>query len=127
MPHLVLLGDSIFDNGAYTSSGPDVVSQVRRLLPSGWGVSLLAIDGSTTDNIAGQVEHLPQEATHLVLSVGGNNALMYASSLGISFFGFPGTSTARALGSLADISDDFEMHYRRAVDACLRPGLPLTA
>ncbi|PYX58528.1 MAG: lipase, partial [Acidobacteria bacterium] len=29
MPHLVLLGDSIFDNSQYTSGGPDVVSQVR--------------------------------------------------------------------------------------------------
>jgi hypothetical protein len=50
MPHLVLLGDSIFDNGPYTSGGPDVTSQLRKLLPSGWGVSLLAVDGSTTLN-----------------------------------------------------------------------------
>ena len=126
MPHLVLLGDSIFDNAAYTSGGPDVVSQVRRLLPSGWRASLLAIDGSTTHNIADQVEHLPKGATHLVLSVGGNNALMHASSLGISLFAIPGTSTATALGSLADISDDFERHYRMAVEACLRSRLPLS-
>src|SRR6266404_1747528 len=126
MPHLVLLGDSIFDNAAYTSGGPDVVSQVRRFLPSEWGASLLAIDGSTTDNVAGQVQGMPKEATHLVLSVGGNNALMQASKLGISFFGIPGTSSAKALESLADISDDFETRYRSAVDACLRPGLPLS-
>jgi hypothetical protein len=126
MPHLVLLGDSIFDNAAYTSGGPDVVSQVRRLLPSGWGASLLAVDGSTTDNIGDQVEHLSREATHLVLSVGGNNALMHASNLGISFFGIPGASTAGALKSLADISYDFETRYRGAVNACLRTRLPLT-
>jgi hypothetical protein len=125
MPHLVLLGDSIFDNGVYMNGGPDVVSQVRELLPSGWGASLLAVDGATTDNIADQVEHLPEEATHLVLSVGGNNALTEASRLGISFFADPGTSSAVALGSLADISDDFEQRYRSVVDACLRPGLPL--
>jgi hypothetical protein len=70
MPHLVLLGDSIFDNARYTSGGPDVVSQVRRLLPSGWSASLLATDGSTTDNIADQMQHLPDETTHLVLSIG---------------------------------------------------------
>lgn len=125
MPHLVLLGDSIFDNARYTSGGPDVVSQVRRFLPSGWNASLLAIDGSTTDNVADQMQHLPREATHLVLSVGGNNALMHASSLGISLFGVPGTPTAGALESLADISDDFETRYRTAVDACLRRRLPL--
>jgi hypothetical protein len=126
MPHLVLLGDSIFDNARYTSGGPDVVSQVRKFLPSGWSASLLAIDGSTTDNIDDQIQHLPQEATHLVLSVGGNNALMHASSLGISLFGIPGTSTAGALESLADISNDFETRYRTAVDACLRPRLPIS-
>jgi hypothetical protein len=126
MPHLVLLGDSIFDNGVYTGGGPDVISQVRELLPSGWEASLLAIDGSTTDNIADQMESLPEEATHLVLSVGGNNALTEASRLGISFFADPGTSNAIALGSLADISDDFETRYRTAVDACLRPSLPLS-
>src|SRR6266436_10427635 len=126
MPHLVLLGDSIFDNAAYTSGGPDVVSQVRRFLPSEWGAPLVAIDGPTTDNVAGQVQGMPKEATHLVLSVGGNNALMQASKLGISFFGIPGTSSTKALESLADISDDFETRYRSAVDACLRPGLPLS-
>jgi GDSL-like lipase/acylhydrolase family protein len=126
MPHLVLLGDSIFDNARYTGGGPDVVSQVRSFLPPGWSASLLAIDGSTTDNIADQMQHLPQDATHLVLSVGGNNALMHASSLGISLFGIPEASAAGALEPLADISDDFETRYRTAVNACLRPGLPIS-
>ena len=48
MPHLVLIGDSIFDNAAYTGGGPDVVSQVRGLLAPGWEATLLAVDGSTT-------------------------------------------------------------------------------
>lgn len=61
-----------------------------------------------------------------MLSIGGNNALMEASRLGISFFADPGTSSSIALGSLADISDDFETRYRTAVDACLRPALPLS-
>jgi hypothetical protein len=125
MPHLVLLGDSIFDNAQYTGGGPDVASQVRKLLPPGWGVSLLAVDGSTTANIPDQVQRLPREGTHLVLSVGGNNALTEASRLGISFFNFPGTPTSKALDTLADVSDDFESQYRSAVDACLQSRLPL--
>src|SRR5215469_8652884 len=125
MRHLALLGDSIFDNGRYTRGGPDVASQVRKLLPSGWEVSLLAVDGSTTANIPDQVQRLPKEATHLVLSVGGNNALNEASRLGMSFFDFPDVPTLKALDSLADISGDFEAQYRSAVDVCLRPGLPL--
>lgn len=92
MPHVVLLGDSIFDNGQYTGGGLDVASQLRKLLP-GWGVSLLAVDGSTTFNIPDQMRRLPKESTHLVLSVGGNNALLEASRLGISFLGFQDAPT----------------------------------
>lgn len=75
MPHVVLVGDSIFDNAAYTEGGPDVVSQVRALLPPGWEATLLAVDGAITDDVAGQLGRLPEQATRLVLSVGGNNAL----------------------------------------------------
>ena len=77
MPHLVLIGNSIFDNAAYTRGGPDVVSQVRGLLAPGWEATLLAVDGSTADQVAGQLGRLPKAATHLVLSVGGNDALMH--------------------------------------------------
>ena len=48
MPHLVLLGDSIFDNAAYTAGGPDVVTQLRAQLPPGWSATLAAVDGSHT-------------------------------------------------------------------------------
>ncbi len=120
MPHLVLLGDSIFDNAAYTSGGPDVVSQVRKALSTGWNASLLAIDGSTTDDVAEQVNHLPTDATHLVLSVGGNDALIQASVLDI-----PVSSTAQAVGFLADVALEFEKSYRSAIEVCLRPRLPL--
>ena len=121
MSHLVLLGDSIFDNAAYTGGGPDVVSQLCEALPTGWTASLLAIDGSTTNDISRQVGRLPAGATHLVLSVGGNNALQAASVLGI-----PAASTAQAVGFLADMALEFERGYRSAVKVCLRPGLPLT-
>jgi hypothetical protein len=101
--HIVLLGDSVFDNGFYTNGGPDVISQVRELLPEGSSVSLLAVDGSTTEVIPSQMERTPADATHLVLSVGGNDAI---KSLGVV--------------------DGFEEDYRSAVAACLKPGLPLT-
>jgi hypothetical protein len=41
MSHLVLLGDSIFDNAAYTGGAPDVVHQVRQRLPEGWRAEVL--------------------------------------------------------------------------------------
>jgi lysophospholipase L1-like esterase len=120
MPHLVLVGDSILDNGAYTQGGPDVVSQVRALLPSGWNATLLAVDGSTTDNVGGQVARLPRDATHLVLSVGGNDALM---KMGI--LKSPVSSVAESIEALAAIRADFEARYRAAIGACLKARLPL--
>jgi len=121
MPHVVLIGDSILDNAAYTRGGPDVVSQVRELLPPGWEATLLAVDGSTTDQVADQIGRLPKHATHLVLSVGGNNALMHLRILEA-----PVSSMTKAIDALADIAADFEKRYRVAVAACLETALPLT-
>lgn len=35
MTHIVLLGDSVFDNGPYVASGQEVIEMLRRRLP--WG------------------------------------------------------------------------------------------
>ena len=120
MAHLVLVGDSILDNGTYTRGGPDVISQVRALLPSGWKATLLAVDGSTTDHVASQLSRLPRDATHLVLSVGGNNALMH---LGI--LESPASSMAKSIERLAAVASDFEGRYRAAIGACLDTRLPM--
>ena len=120
MPHVVLVGDSIFDNAAYTEGGPDVVSQVRGLLPPGWEATLLAVDGAVADDVAGQLRRLPKQATHLVLSVGGNNALQRGGILQA-----PASSMAQAVEALADIASDFERRYRLAVAACLNTARPL--
>ncbi len=120
MPHVILLGDSIFDNARYTNGGPDVVSQVRRLLPAGWKATLLAVDGAKCDEVAGQLRRLPADATHLILSVGGNDALVHASVLDTR-----ASSTAQATGFLADVAAAFEPRYRAAVQACLARKLPL--
>jgi hypothetical protein len=121
MPHVVLLGDSIFDNAAYTRGSPDVISQVREFLPPGWQASLLAVDGSTTEDVPKQLARLPAGATHLVLSAGGNDALMH-----LGLFDIAVDRVARSLRALADIAQDFEKKYRRTVTACLERGLPLT-
>ena len=42
--HVVLLGDSAFDNKAYVAGGPDVVAQLRARLPPSWRASLGAVD-----------------------------------------------------------------------------------
>jgi hypothetical protein len=120
MHHLVLLGDSILDNGSYTDGGPAVIAHVQRQIPAGWSASLSAVDGSTTDDIHPQLEALPPDATHLLLSVGGNNALLRAEVLDT-----PVISSGEALLLLSEVVREFEMTYRRAVNACLSLNLPL--
>jgi hypothetical protein len=121
MPHVVLLGDSIFDNGAYTQGGPEVVSQLRPLLPGGWSATLLAVDGARADDVPQQLTRLPRDASHLVLSAGGNDALAHTDLLE-----GPAASAAQVLGFLADAAEAFERRYRRLVERLTAVGLPLT-
>lgn len=120
MNHLVLLGDSILDNGSYTAGGPAVITHVEQQLPHAWRATLCAVDGSTTEDIHDQLKALPGDATHLLLSVGGNNALLRAEVLET-----PVTSSGEALLLLSEVAAEFELNYRRAVSACLSRNLPL--
>jgi hypothetical protein len=121
MSHVALLGDSIFDNAAYVGGGADVVAHLRRLLPSGWSASLLAVDGAVIEGVARQLTRLPPDATHLVVSAGGNDALGHSDLLERR-----ATSSPQVLGWLADAAEGFERRYRRMLDALLARRLPLT-
>jgi hypothetical protein len=116
--HVVLLGDSIFDNGAYVNGGPDVVSQLRQELP-GWECSLLAIDGDVISDVVRQLRGLPADASHLVVSVGGNDALGYAPQLQEQ-----PASVAKALLLLGAARDRFDADYRPMLSAVLAQELP---
>jgi hypothetical protein len=119
MAHVVLLGDSIFDNARYVPGRPPVEEQLRRHLPAGWRVTLLAVDGHVTTDVAGQLAGLPADASHLVVSVGGNDALGYSSVLAAA-----AGSVSAALGLLADIQDEFKRDYRGMLRAVLAVGKP---
>jgi lysophospholipase L1-like esterase len=117
--HVVLLGDSIFDNAAYIAGGADVVTQLRSKLPSGWRATLGAIDGSVMADIGSQLDRLPSDATHLVVSIGGNDALGESAILGAA-----SRSVADTLMKLADIQAAFRSAYVRTIQAVLRRNLP---
>ncbi len=119
MKHIVLLGDSIFDNAAYVSGGPDVVHQLRERLPAGWQASLKAVDGSVTSGVKAQLQRLPRDASHLIISVGGNDALGQAGILDQG-----AASMADALSRLATIREDFGRRYRAMLEPVLALGLP---
>lgn len=120
MPRVVLLGDSIFDNGAYVPGGPDVARQLRTELGGAWKVTLLAVDGAVMDDVSRQLGRLPADATHLVLSVGGNDALYHVGLLE------PGIGVD-VLARLADAAADFAPRYDAVLEAVRRQGLPLLA
>jgi len=119
--HIVLLGDSIFDNGAYIGGAPDVARQLAERLGSNWEVTLRALDGAIVSDVARQVSALPPTATHLVLSAGGNDALGHAGILDE-----PARSVAEVLDLLAGLADRFDRQYGALLDAMLRSGIPST-
>lgn len=119
MSHVVLLGDSIFDNAAYVSGGPDVVRQVREVLPAGSKASLLAVDGAVTRSVASQVHRLPGDATHLVVSVGGNDALGASYLLGQRV-----GSIGEGVAALEQAQRNFAASYEEMLALVLEKRLP---
>ena len=121
MPHIALIGDSIFDNQAYLDGGPDVVTLLADMLPEHWGASLHAVDGAVAADVPAQLKNLPPSCSHLVLSVGGNNALAHLPLLNISV-----ASSAEALLLLDEALEAFEHSYRKTLACVLQTGLPFT-
>ena len=119
--NIVLLGDSTLDNGLYTDGAPAIPDQLSDRLGSNGLVTMLAIDGSTTDAISSQLAKVPPSATHLLLSVGGNDALLQ-----IDVLSRPSRSVSEALLSLAEVIADFELAYRRCLDLVIGLDLPTT-
>ncbi len=112
--HIALLGDSIFDNGAYTKGLPDVVTHLRRILPDGVAATLLAVDGNTTADLELQVARLPSDVSRAVVSVGGNDAILHLDVLDI-----PVASTNAALHLFGERAQGFETSYRAALAGIL--------
>jgi lysophospholipase L1-like esterase len=120
MTHLVLLGDLIFDNAAYLAGGPDVVRQLRDILPIGWRATLNARDGAVIADLPQQLQSLPTDATHLVVSIGGNDALGESGLLERKL-----TSMAEALELMTAVRERFRSTYARMLDQVLQRRLPL--
>ena len=120
MNHLVLLGDSIFDNRAYVAGGPAVIDQVQKTVPAGWKASLLAVDGNTSVQVPDQLKRLPSDCTHLVLSAGGNDAIGC-----LDLMGTPASNLMGALGTLYKMLAGFEQSYKALMSELLSLNRPL--
>jgi hypothetical protein len=115
-PHVVLLGDSIFDNGPYVPTERDTTSShLRRILPDGWRVKLLAVDGHLTRDVERQLPDLPRDASHLLVSAGGNDALQVAARWGLL--------ENQRFGAVARQLATYQKHFRREYRAMLQAVL----
>jgi len=124
MIHIVLLGDSIFDNAPYVPAGMAVADHLRACLAPHDRVTLLARDGSELDDVAAQLPGLaalPDPPTRLVLSCGGNDVLGLLGAMH-----GPVATVLEAVELLAAWQRDFRAAYRRMLDAVQATGLPLT-
>jgi hypothetical protein len=122
---IILLGDSIIDNGEYVRPGePDVARQLEMLLPHHIVIKQ-AVDGAKNgDILACQIAEV-ERAEHIILSAGGNDALEHINLLddGIE------QRAKDVLFRLWSIREDFRRSYAALLD-CLaltrRPVLVLT-
>jgi len=107
MKHIILAGDSVFDNRSYVEEGePDVRDQLADLLDDGDKATLIAEDGGINEDLSKQLDNIPKDATHLFISTGGNDALMHIDSFSESV-----STIGEALDSLNERVQEFEKEY----------------
>ncbi|MBX9677627.1 MAG: SGNH/GDSL hydrolase family protein [Gemmataceae bacterium] len=121
MPHVVLLGDSIFDNASYVSPGRSVLDQLHKQLSGDWKATLGAVDGATIPSVSRQIAMLPADATHLMLSIGGNDAIGQSGQL----LSDDSTTFAESLHVLAGVLEEFRIAYRELLHQLLSLSKPL--
>ena len=120
MKHVILLGDSIFDNGSYVPGEQPVIEQVKAILSKEWNASLLAVDGDVTLDVLQQFTKLSRDATHLIISCGGNDALRSVDVLNERV-----TTVGEALNRLSEVRLLFQSNYRKMLLAGLKFRKPI--
>lgn len=118
--HIVLLGDSVFDNAAYTSGGPAVIDHLSGLLGPDERATLLAVDGHCVEDLPSQIRRLPDDVSHVVVSVGGNDALQHEDLLRE-----PATMMGLGLAGLGQAVDRFDDAIQRVAAERATPVLEL--
>lgn len=103
---IALLGDSIFDNESYVLPGKAVIDQINQLHKNDWSAELLAVDGATTIDVPSQCLQVNEDITHIVVSIGGNDALNH-----IGVFEEAVSSVFEGMQYLWEIKDQFQKSY----------------
>mmetsp|Transcript_29175 Transcript_29175/g.49255 ORF Transcript_29175/g.49255 Transcript_29175/m.49255 type:complete len:308 (+) Transcript_29175:64-987(+) len=106
--HVALLGDSTIDNGGWTGGGPCVHDQVRSLLPQ---TTLCARDGALMAAISTQAARAPQDTSHFVVSIGGNDGIG-----GINIMTQRASSVGDGVEALYSFAKEFEAEYTQTIE-----------
>ena len=107
MKHIILAGDSVFDNHSYVKEGePDVRDQLADLLDDGDKATLIAEDGGINEDLSKQLDNIPKDATHLFISIGGNDTLIHIDAFTDSV-----STIGDALDSFNEMVQEFERDY----------------
>jgi len=81
--NIYLLGDSVFDNGAYVEAGGSLIEILHNEFAL--EAKLLAVDGHKMEHLSGQVKKIDEAAygddCRIFVSVGGNDILPAANEL----------------------------------------------
>lgn len=115
MKHLILIGDSIFDNESYVNKGESVSEQLSLLVGDDVKVTLLAVDGDVTTDIPEQLNSFPTDATHVFVSCGGNDGLRILNMLKE-----PATTIDEALQILTTVRETFRHNYQTMLKLLLK-------
>ena len=118
--HIVLAGDSIFDNGGYVPGEPCVTDQLKTVVPNDWDVSRAAVDGDCIRHVRSRVSKMPKSTTYVVLSIGGNDVLSYANLL-------KKLAEGVSLESILEVPlREFEQQYADLLDWMVSFEIPLS-
>lgn len=112
--HIILIGDSILDNGSYVSAGESVFEILSREIPDA-KITLLAVDGDTSTDVARHLEFFPEDATDVFISCGGNDALRSIGVLDKKV-----ATVAEALDMLNVVREMFRSNYVLMLEGVLR-------
>lgn len=115
--HIVLAGDSTIDNATYVAPGQDVTTLLRGLAGEA-RITSIACDGGLVEQTIDRLSWVPADATHLFLSVGGNDAL-----LEIDMLQRPARSVGEALAAMKPTLDRFRQDYARLLATVARRRL----
>ena len=120
--HIVLLGDSMLDNAKYVAKGQSVAELLRGLVSEDWRVTLKAVSGAVVNDVMEkQLVQIPDDTSHIVLSVGGNNALQWARE----WFEKPTETIGSAVRALCSPVGGFTSQYEALVRQMLLRKTPV--